>query len=109
MKQRRFLKSPSSCWVFMLTIVSLFTLSSCGMFKNGSSQSTAAKGKVPSSYNTPTPTAKPTSNQEARMGYIARFSRIAVSEMERTGIPASIKLAQGLLESDAGRSLLSSN
>ena len=36
--------------------------------------------------------------------YLDRFSEIAVSEMHRTGIPASIKLAQGLLESQWGES-----
>lgn len=36
--------------------------------------------------------------------YINQYKEIAVSEMHRTGIPASIKLAQGLLESDWGRS-----
>lgn len=36
--------------------------------------------------------------------YISRYHEIAVQEMRRTGIPASIKLAQGLLESDWGRS-----
>ena len=36
--------------------------------------------------------------------YINTYKEIAVSEMHRTGIPASIKLAQGLLESDWGRS-----
>lgn len=40
--------------------------------------------------------------------YINRYSAIAISEMQRTGIPASIKLAQGLLESDKGRSKLAS-
>ncbi|MTB52293.1 glucosaminidase domain-containing protein [Lewinella sp. W8] len=38
--------------------------------------------------------------------YISRFKDIAIREMERTGVPASIKLAQGILESDAGRSVL---
>lgn len=38
--------------------------------------------------------------------YINRYKEIAISEMQRTGIPASIKLAQGLLESDWGRSEL---
>lgn len=38
--------------------------------------------------------------------YIERFSPIAVSEMQRTGIPASITLAQGLVESAAGQSAL---
>ncbi len=39
--------------------------------------------------------------------YIRRYAGFAVLEMERTGIPASITLAQGLLESDAGESRLS--
>ena len=38
--------------------------------------------------------------------YSEKYKDIAVSEMYRTGIPASIKLAQGLLESNAGRSEL---
>lgn len=46
--------------------------------------------------------------QELVDSYIETFQYIAVSEMERTGIPASIKLAQGLLESNWGRSELSS-
>lgn len=39
--------------------------------------------------------------------YIEQYKNIAISEMERTGIPASIKLAQGLVESGAGKSTLS--
>lgn len=38
--------------------------------------------------------------------YIAGFKGIAMSEMRRTGIPASIKLAQGLLEAEMGNSNL---
>lgn len=41
-----------------------------------------------------------------RKEYIDRFGELAVSEMNRTGIPASITLAQGLLESDNGNSTL---
>lgn len=44
-------------------------------------------------------------NHHARE-YIERYSVIAVSEMRRTGVPASIKLAQGMIESDYGRSRL---
>ncbi len=39
-----------------------------------------------------------------RTQYIDRYKRIAVEEMQRSGIPASIKLAQALLESGAGAS-----
>lgn len=39
--------------------------------------------------------------------YIFVYGALAVKEMERTGIPASIKLAQGMLESGCGNSYLS--
>ncbi|MEM9888414.1 MAG: glucosaminidase domain-containing protein [Bacteroidota bacterium] len=38
--------------------------------------------------------------------YIEKYRDLAQSEMQRTGIPASIKLAQGILESNFGRSKL---
>lgn len=38
--------------------------------------------------------------------YIDAYKNVAVSEMKRSGIPASITLAQGLLESDNGNSSL---
>lgn len=42
-----------------------------------------------------------------REEYIDRYKHIAVEHMERYGIPASITMAQGILESDCGNSLLS--
>ena len=42
-----------------------------------------------------------------RLHYIQKFSKIAQEEMERTGVPASIKLAQAILESNGGKSVLS--
>lgn len=45
--------------------------------------------------------------QEQRfLDYIEKYKDIAIREMERAGIPASIKLAQGILESNAGKSYL---
>jgi hypothetical protein len=41
-----------------------------------------------------------------RKQYIQEFSQIAVDEMNRSGIPASITLAQGILESGNGQSEL---
>ncbi len=38
--------------------------------------------------------------------YIAQYSRIAVAERKRSGVPASITLAQGMLESGNGQSRL---
>jgi hypothetical protein len=38
--------------------------------------------------------------------YIEMYKDLAISEMRRTGVPASITLAQGMIESDFGRSTL---
>ncbi len=45
-------------------------------------------------------------NKITREQYIARWQKTAVDEMEKFGIPASITMAQGLLESDSGNSRL---
>lgn len=44
---------------------------------------------------------------QSRKDFVNRYKYIAISEMERTGIPASIKLGQGILESGCGVSDLS--
>lgn len=46
---------------------------------------------------------------ELHREYIERFHPIAIAEMERSGIPASIKLAQAILESGLGKSELATN
>ncbi|MEI8109362.1 MAG: glucosaminidase domain-containing protein [Chitinophagia bacterium] len=38
--------------------------------------------------------------------YIQQYKDLAISEMQRTGVPAAIKLAQAILESQSGRSKL---
>jgi len=42
----------------------------------------------------------------AELRYIEAYKALAVQEMVEYGIPASIKIAQALVESDAGRSVL---
>ncbi len=48
-----------------------------------------------------------TQTRQTREEYIDRYHPIAIAHMERYGIPASITLAQGILESDCGNSFLS--
>src|SRR5215470_1110558 len=43
---------------------------------------------------------------DAVLAYVARYKDLAISEMQRTGIPAAITLAQGIHETDAGTSEL---
>lgn len=46
-------------------------------------------------------------NQQVKHNeYINKYAPLAVSEMKRSGVPASITLAQGMLESDCGASIL---
>lgn len=47
-----------------------------------------------------------TANCTGNEQYVERFKKIAVIEMHRSGIPASIKLAQAILESGSGQSTL---
>jgi Mannosyl-glycoprotein endo-beta-N-acetylglucosaminidase/LysM domain len=43
---------------------------------------------------------------EQTVAYINQFKEIAIQEMIRTGVPAAIKLGQGILESQSGESAL---
>ena len=43
---------------------------------------------------------------EVISNYIATYQSIAISEMQRTGVPAAVKLAQGIHETTAGTSEL---
>ena len=46
-------------------------------------------------------------NENVVEAYIAQYKDIAIREMIRTKVPASVKLAQGILESGSGQSTLS--
>jgi len=48
-------------------------------------------------------------DDHAAQEYLNKYKDIAVIEMYRTGVPASIKLAQGMHESSYGRSKLATN
>ena len=50
--------------------------------------------------------ALPAASASDRAAYISRFAKVAQAEMRQYGIPASITLAQGLLETQAGKSPL---
>lgn len=45
--------------------------------------------------------------RQTREEYVEKYKSIAIAHMERYGIPASITMAQGILESDSGNSFLS--
>jgi LysM repeat protein len=70
---------------FILQLALLFGLFSCKSYK---------------------PVAGTSSSLPVHENYISAYKDLAISEMKRTGIPASITLAQGMIESDFGRSTL---
>lgn len=88
----------------------VYTLLVFGLLSSCASKRTATFSKNPSTSNTskrPNPTTsdrKPTSI--SGLNYIDQYKNIAIAEMEKYGIPASIKLAQALLESGNGNSTL---
>lgn len=43
-----------------------------------------------------------------QQAYVARFSAVAIAEMKKYGIPASVTLAQGVVETNSGESTLAS-
>jgi LysM repeat protein len=49
------------------------------------------------------------SYNEQVLAYIEQFKDVAIAEQKRTGVPASIKLAQGIYETGAGSSELCNN
>lgn len=71
-------------------VLALGILSSCGSSRRMTSRS-------PADYN---------NSGSVGSGYLEQYASIAVDEMRRTGVPASITLAQGIIESDYGRSRL---
>ena len=101
--------------IFLFLLIA--TLISCG-----SSKSTIQTTKKPVGWKYSKPiqngggnkttgqsTSKPISTNEIVNGYVAQYNSVAMSNMKTYGIPASIILAQGILESGAGQSDLAMN
>ncbi|WP_366186958.1 glucosaminidase domain-containing protein [Flavobacterium ovatum] len=87
-------------------IILLFTFAafvSCHSSKSTTSTSNSNRvRKTNTSSNT-------ASRNEVVNSYVEQYKGVAMNNMKRYGIPASIILAQGILESGAGRSELSEN
>lgn len=84
-----------------------FVLSSCGARKSANQKDNdGGKISIPNSEipETPSTVIKPSYNTTEQ--YIAFFKAEAIHEMKLYGIPASITLAQGILESGSGKGRL---
>jgi LysM repeat protein len=87
-------------WPFFL--LSAFLMAGCSSFRSFKTTTTESPKTTPKVMAAGT-----TGN--AQMDYVANFKDAAIAEMQRAGIPASITLAQGILESASGLSELASS
>ncbi len=75
----------------------------------GSSEVKAQKPEKEQTGNAYAPVSSGQLTEEEARAFVEKFSKIAVEEQDKYGIPASISLAQGLVESRAGTSRLARN
>ena len=89
----------------LLTLILLLFFSSCGVKKVSYRDKNPKKIKnksvkaVNRFFNS-------MSNEERTHWYVNTYSKIAINEMNKYNIPASITMAQGILESNAGKGTL---
>ena len=93
----------------MLVLIISLTVNSCGLLKsNKQYESKKNQKSIKQSTVIENGDQKITSFDRAEL-YIKTYSSVAKSEMNKYGIPASITLAQGLLESGMGIGYLAKN
>ncbi|MBD1433283.1 glucosaminidase domain-containing protein [Sphingobacterium sp. DN00404] len=87
--------------LFLLLVTTILVFGSCASRRTTLQHPNYGKNKT-GHIQTPTPGGTSTTG----LSYIERYKDIAIAEMNQYGIPASIKLAQALLESGNGNSYL---
>ena len=94
--------------ILLLLLLTVLSTSSCDILRSSSKPSSAntksKKGSAGLDKTVLTPAEY--STKDRNLDYITLYSRAAVLSMDRIGVPASIVLAQGVLESAAGTSEL---
>jgi LysM repeat protein len=88
---------------YLILAIGLFFLTSCSIKKNNVK---AVDRNTNNNQPIKVIRENTLTNKYSTNDYIERFKEIAVEEMNKNGIPASITLAQGLLESGNGNSTL---
>lgn len=94
--------------IITVLVLSIFMMSCSSKKKVITSKTPSEKGKViVKKTSTEIPVKiKTSSSLDPKQAYIEQYSDIAIEEMQKYKIPASITLAQGILESGSGKSEL---
>lgn len=93
--------------LFAINESSVFTKQSDGPIITDTGADAGAKDELAAKLTSyVTPKKEWTAKQKRQLVYVDQYKLVALAEMETHGIPASITLAQGLLESGTGRSTL---
>lgn len=89
--------------VLLFTILAAMLAQSCDVLRRSGNSKSSSKSSdkgldktviTPAEYST----------KDRNLDYITKYSRAAALSMDRIGVPASIVLAQGVIESAAGTS-----
>ncbi len=92
--------------LFGLHETSVFSHSATGPQISGGAAAGAGQEELAKLASYVAPRKEWTAKQQQQLAYVDEFKLVALAEMSAHGIPASITLAQGLLESGTGRSTL---
>ena len=90
---------------FLYGLLALMLFASC-LSKHEVLQNPRVSKRPPPAHRSNKATTRPPATSTSGHDYIEHYKAIAIAEMDRYGIPASIKLAQALLESGNGNSTL---
>src|SRR5690606_5237871 len=88
--------------IFVAGIILMLLFASCGSRRN----STLGTSRSKPTSSSPESQRTNSTGRNAGLSYIEQYKDIAIEEMNKYGIPASIKLAQAILESGNGNSYL---
>jgi len=91
-------------YLLPIALFGAFALSGCFITRMPGAKSAKGNDKNDANLKPATYSTLSSTSSSAQLDYISLYKDAAMSEMERGGVPASIILAQGLLESAAGQS-----
>lgn len=92
--------------VLLFTLLAAMLAQSCDTLRRSTNSSSSSRSNKGTGIDKTVLSPAEYSTKDRNLDYIDKYNRAAVLSMDRIGVPASIVLAQGVLESSAGTSEL---